>query len=136
LLRWEGAPVGFGTVRAGQLVAQLPRAIVNAMNSGITTLPEMRYPLLLLAIALLLGLTVGRVSILPFGAGRRHHEGTVEVYDETYGTGRVVADDGDDDVFVQNRALVKAEALEAGQRVRFVSAVIRDRRIALKVWPI
>jgi cold shock CspA family protein len=91
---------------------------------------------LLLAIALLVGLTIGRISILPFGTGRKHQEGRVEAYDGVYGTGRVVADDDENMVFVQSRALVKAETLAIGQRVRFVSAVVRDRRIALKVWPI
>jgi cold shock CspA family protein len=112
------------------------RAIVAALHTSVATLPAMRYPLLLLAIALLVGLTIGRISILPFGAGRKHQEGRVEAYDGVYGTGRVVADDDEDMVFVQSRALVKAETLAIGQRVRFVSAVIRDRRIALKVWPI
>ena len=117
------------------LTKRVPRAVVAALSAGMATLPEMRYPLLLLAVAMLLGLTIGRVSILPFGAGRRQQEGRVAAYDGTYGTGRVIADDGEEDVFVHSRALVKAKNLEVGERVRFVSAVIRDRRIALKVWP-
>ncbi len=128
--RWEPPPDADAT-----FTAMLPRAIVAALHAGISNLPAMRYPLLLLAIALLLGLTVGRVSVLPLGAARKQQEGRVEAYDATYGTGRIVFGDGDEDVFVQERALVKAEKLEVGQRVRLVSAVIRGRRIALKVWP-
>ena len=32
LLRWGGAPVGFGTVRAGQLVGQLPRNVTEHLQ--------------------------------------------------------------------------------------------------------
>ena len=32
LLRWGGAPVGFGTVRNGQLVAQLPRNVTEHLQ--------------------------------------------------------------------------------------------------------
>lgn len=113
---------------------EVPRAVVAALHAGISNLPAMRYPLLLLAIALLLGLTVGRVSVLPFGVGRKQQVGRVEAYDGTYGAGRIVSDDGEEDVFVQSRALVRAQTLQVGQRVRFVSAVIRGQRIALKVW--
>ena len=114
---------------------QVQRAVVSAINSGISTLPELRFPLLLLAIALLLGLTVGRVSVLPFGVGKRHEEGLVQSYDTIHEVGRVLADDGHVEVFVHRRALNDVEKLTTGQRVRYVASDVRGRRIALRVWP-
>jgi hypothetical protein len=32
LLRWNGAPLGFGVVRTGQLVAQLPRNVTEHLQ--------------------------------------------------------------------------------------------------------
>jgi cold shock CspA family protein len=117
------------------LMSEVRRAVVAAVNAGITTLPEMRFPLLLLAIALLLGLTVGRVSVLPIGGGKREEVGWVQSYDETHQVGRVLSEDGEAEVFIHGRALDKAHRIEAGQRVRYVAADMRGRRIALKVWP-
>jgi cold shock CspA family protein len=114
---------------------EMKRAVVAAVNAGITTLPEMRFPLLLLAIALLLGLTIGRVSVLPLGGGKREEIGWVQSYDETHQLGRVVSEDGGSEVFVHGRALDRAHRIEAGQRVGFIAADMRGRRIALKVWP-
>ena len=128
--RWAPPPDGDAAS-----ISEVARAIGAALPAGISNLPALRYPLLLLAIALLLGLTVGRVSVLPFGAARKQQEGTVEAYDATYGTGRIVTGDGDEEVFVQSRALIKAGELEVGQRVRLVAASIRGRKVALKVWP-
>lgn len=117
------------------LMTEVRRAVVTAVNAGITTLPEMRFPLLLLAFALLLGLTVGRVSVLPIGGGKREEFGWVQSYDETHQVGRVLSEDGDVEVFIHGRALERSERIEAGQRVRYVAADMRGRRIALKVWP-
>lgn len=118
------------------VAGDVSRAIATAVGAGLSTVPIMGYPLLLLAVALLLGLTVGRISILPFGVGRRQEDGVVEQYDPTYGVGNLAPDGGDDGVFVQERSLEKLDALVPGQRVRFIAADIRGRRIALKVWPI
>ncbi|MDJ0924000.1 MAG: putative Ig domain-containing protein [Acidimicrobiia bacterium] len=120
----------------GSFIEGIPRAIVAALNQGITTLPAMRYTLLLLAIALLLGLTFGRISVLPTGAGKHQEDGWVQSYDQPYAIGRIVPDDGEAEVFVTGRALEKTDELATGQRVRFVAATIRGRRIALKVWPV
>lgn len=117
------------------LMPETKRAVVSALNSGISTLPELKLPLLLLAIAMLLGLTLGRVSVLPFGVGKEEQEGLVQSYDEVHEVGRVLADDGEDEVFVNRRALESVESLVSGQRVRFVASNVRGRRIALKVWP-
>lgn len=116
--------------------AEVAGAIVAAFGAAVSTLSVMRYPLLLLAIALLVGLTVGRISILPFGVGKRREEGTVQSYDSTNGVGQVMPNEGDNEVFVQERSLEKLKTLEPGQRVRFIAADIRGRRIALRVWPV
>lgn len=128
--QWQPAdlePEGF--------VPVMRRAVVSAVNNGISTLPELRFPLLLLAIAMLLGLTLGRVSVLPFGVGKRYEEGLVQSYDKIHEVGRVVADEGETEVFVHRRALDDIESLSSGQRVRFVASDVRGRRIALRVWP-
>lgn len=124
------------TIEERSFVQDVPRALVAAVGAGISTVPIMRYPLLLLAIALLLGLTIGRVSILPFGVGKGQKEGLVQAYDPTYGVGNLAPEDGDGEVFVQERSLEKFKTLVPGQRVRFIAADIRGRRIALKVWPV
>jgi cold shock CspA family protein len=120
----------------GAVIVEVPRAVVSALNAGITSLPELRFPLLLLLVALLLGLTIGRVSVLPLGAGRRQEEGWVHSYDEIHELGTVVTDSGEAEVFVHKGALEKTAKLSAGQQVRFVAAEMRGRRIALRVWPI
>ncbi len=117
------------------MLAEVPRAVVTAFNSGISSLPELKFPLLLLAIALLLGLTFGRISVLPFGATRRHEEGWVQAYDEVHQVGTVIPDGGASEVFVHRRSLEKMESLTHGQWVRFVAAETRGRRLALRVWP-
>jgi cold shock CspA family protein len=117
------------------LASDMKRAVVAAVNAGITTLPEMKVPLLLLAIALLLGLTIGRVSVLPLGGAKREEIGWVQSYDEIHQLGRVVSEDDESEVFVHGRALDRAHRIEAGQQVRFIAADMRGRRIALKVWP-
>jgi cold shock CspA family protein len=127
--RWQPAdpePEGF--------VPEMRRAVVSAVNNGISTLPELRFPLLLLAIAMLLGLTIGRVSVLPFGVGKRHEEGWVQSYDKIHEVGRVMSDEGETEVFVHRRALDDVESLSSGQRVRFVASDVRGRRMALRVW--
>ncbi len=115
-------------------MSEIPRAIVASLNSGISTLPKLGFPLLLLAIALLLALTIGRISYLPAAAARKHEQGYVKSYDDIHGLGRVVPVDGDDEVFVHGRALDNMETLQAGQRVEFVAADVKGRRIALRVW--
>ena len=122
------------TVEERSLAQDVPRSVVAAFGAGIATIPVMRYPLLLLALALLMGLTIGRISMLPFGVGKRQEDGIVQSYDPTFGFGNVTPDGGEDDVFVQDRALEKLQTLVPGQRVRFIAAEIRGRRIALKVW--
>lgn len=117
------------------VLAEIPRAIVTALNNSISSLPELRFPLLLLAVALLLGLTFGRISVLPFGAIRRREEGRVQAYDDVHQIGTVVPDGGGGEVFVHGRSLQKVETLTPGQRVRFVAAHTHGRRLALKVWP-
>jgi cold shock CspA family protein len=109
--------------------------VVAAISGGISPLPELRFPLLLLAVALLLGLTIGRLSLLPFGVAKRPEEGWVQSYDEVHEVGRVFTDD-DREIFVHRRALEKVESLVSGQRVRLVASEMRGRRIALKVWPV
>ncbi|MEA2002545.1 MAG: cold shock domain-containing protein [Actinomycetota bacterium] len=73
--------------------------------------------------------------MLPFGATRRQEEGWVQAYDEVHQIGTVVPDGGASGVFVHGRSLEKAASLIPGQRVRFVAADTRGRRLALKVWP-
>ncbi len=116
-------------------VAQVPRAIVAALNSGISTLPNLVLPLLLLAIALLIALTVGRITYLPAVAAKKHEEGYVKSYDAIHGLGRLIPSDGDDEVFVHGHALSKMETLEEGQKVEFIAADVRGRRIVLQIWP-
>jgi cold shock CspA family protein len=127
---WQPPPTGDEAI-----LTEVPRAVVMALNRGMSSLPELRFPLLLLAIALLLGLTFGRISVLPFGATRRHEEGWVQAYDEVHEVGTVIPDGGASEVFVHGRSLEKMESLTPGQRVRFVAAETRGRRLALKVWP-
>jgi cold shock CspA family protein len=115
------------------VTSQIRRAVVSSVNAGISSVPDLGYPLLLLAIALLVVVTLGRISLLPFAAGKTQEVGLVRAYDETYGFGRLVPDEGDE-VFVHGRALDAVETLAAGQRVEFIAATIKGRRIALKVW--
>ena len=117
------------------VTSEIRRAVVASVHAGISTVPDLSYPLLLLAVALVLALTLGRISLLPFTAGKTQEEGSVGAFDELYGFGRLVPDDQGEEVFVHGRALDPAETLSPGQRVEFIAATIRGRRIALKVWP-
>jgi VCBS repeat-containing protein len=128
---WEPAATGDEAI-----LTEVPRAIVTALNNGISALPELRFPLLLLAIALLLGLTFGRISVWHSGAIRRPEEGWVQSYNDTHQVGTIIPDRGTGEVFVHGRALQKAEKLTPGQRVRFVAAETHGRRLALRLWPI
>lgn len=117
------------------LLTEMRRAVVVAANAGISTLPALRFPLLLLATALLLGLTVGRVSMLPLGAGKGEESGMLVSYDAVHQLGRVTAEGSSGEVFVHGNAIDRSHQVVAGQQVRFVAATIKGRRIALKLWP-
>ncbi len=91
--------------------------------------------LLLLAVALLLAVTVGRIAYLPAAAMRRHERGRVNAYDSVHGLGKVTPEHGADDVYVHGKALEHMDELKQGQEVEFVAAVVKGRRIALRVWP-
>lgn len=127
---WEPA-----LVENPPLPTELRRAVVAAANAGISTLPALKFPLLLLAIALLLGLTVGRVSMLPLGVGKREELGMVVSYDAVHQLGRVTAEGSTEEVFVHGNAMDRFHQVLEGQQVRFVATTIEGRRIALKVWP-
>jgi cold shock CspA family protein len=116
-------------------VAEMPRAVVSAVNSGISSLPGLGLPLLLLAIALLLALTLGRISYLPVAAAKQHEQGYVKSYDTIHGLGLLAPTEGDAEVFVHGHALDEMEVLEEGQKVEFVAADLRGRRVALRIWP-
>lgn len=115
--------------------SSLPKALGAALNSSVATLPALRYPLLLLAIALLLAVTVGRIAYLPAAAMRRHERGQVKEYDPVHDLGKVAPERGMEAVFVHGKALEHIDQLTEGQEVEYVAAEVRGRRIALRVWP-
>jgi cold shock CspA family protein len=119
----------------GGAIDRLQRAAAAVVVGGLSSLSYIGYPLLLLAAALLLALTVGRVALTPAGAGRTQHEGIVDWYDPDRGFGRIIGDDGTEEVFVHAGSIVEADTLIAGQRVEFIAADIKGRRVTLKVWP-
>ena len=118
----------------GGALPRLRRAFVSAIHSGIASLPGLGAPLLLLAAALVLALTVGRVSLLPAGAGKTQGEGTVIEYDRARGFGRVEPDDGGEPIYIHSSAIEEGIALATGRRVEFIVADIKGRRVALNVW--
>ncbi|MCP4964639.1 MAG: tandem-95 repeat protein [bacterium] len=115
--------------------AAIPRAVVAASGSGISSLSGLGLPLLLLAIALLLALTVGRISYLPAAAAKHHERGIVKSFDTIHGLGMLAPTEGDGEVFVHGQALDEMETLTEGQEVEYVAADLRGRRIALRIWP-
>jgi cold shock CspA family protein len=117
----------------GGFGAAASRAVVAAVSNGISSVPELQLPLLLLAIALVLGLVLGR---LPLGTGKREGEGLVQSYDPIHEVGRLISDDYQHEVFVDRNALQGMGSLEVGQRIRFIASDLRGRTIALKVWPV
>lgn len=119
----------------GGAIDMLQRTLAAVVHGGLSSLSHIGYPLLLLAAALLLALTVGRVALVPAGAGRTQHEGSVDWYDPDRGFGRITTDVGGEEVFVHGGSIVEPDTLTGGQRVEFVAADIRGRRVALKVWP-
>ncbi len=118
----------------GALLPRVGRAVTDAFHSGVAAIPQIAYPLLLLIAALVLALTVGKVSLLPVGNGRTQGEGTVDWYDPARGFGRILSDDRGDEVFVHAGSFEKGETPVPGQRVEFIAATIRDRKMALKAW--
>ena len=120
-------------VKDGAVMPQLRRAIGTALHNGVSAIPQIAYPLLLLIATLVLALTVGKVSLLPVGNGRTQGEGVVDWYDPARGFGLILAEGGDE-VFIHDGAVEKGDGPRPGQRVEFVAATIRGRRVALKVW--
>lgn len=121
---------------AGGLIANTSQALGVALGAGLATLPDLGLPLLFLAVVLLLVLVVGRVSVVPFGAGKHEQEGWVQFYDSIHEVGRVVTDGSEAEVFVHRSAIEGAEVLESGQRVRFIASPLKGRSVALRLWPV
>ena len=99
-----------------------------------TSISGVRLPVALLAALMLLALTVGGMSVVPAGPGQSQEEGRVGAYDENRGFGRLIPDAAGEEVFVRSDAFSSSTPPVAGQRVEFIAATIRGRRIALKVW--
>ncbi len=126
---WQPAPSASGGFAAG-----LARSASGFFRGLMTSIAGFRLPLALLAALMLFALTVGRVSVVPEGPGKSQEEGRVGSYDESRGLGRLIPDGDDEEVFVRAGTSGSATPLITGQRVEFIAATIRGRRIALKVW--
>jgi cold shock CspA family protein len=112
------------------LMGKVLDSVATLFIGMMTTIAGVRLPLLLLSVALALALAFGRASLWQIDV---RGEGTVQVFDSGAGLGRLVADGDGDDVFIPRRA-VGSRTPRAGQRVEFVAATIRGKRVALRVW--
>jgi cold shock CspA family protein len=147
----ETAPPGDGGVRAtivaattasweqphvngGGVVSRMGRSVSGAISSGISSISNLGYPLLLLAAVLVLALTVGKVSLFPAGAGRSQGEGTVDWYDSRKGFGKLNPNDGGPEIYIHAGAVEQGFAPGPGRHVEFIAAEINGLRVALKVW--
>jgi cold shock CspA family protein len=117
------------------VISRLRRALATAVDNGVAAIPEIAYPLLLLAAALVLALAFGKISPLSAGNGNYQGEGTVAWYDDGRGFGVLISDEGAEEIFIHDGSIGRGEAVASGRRAEFISAEIRGRRVALKVWP-
>ncbi len=118
------------------------RSLVDGLRHGagavwrglMETLAGVQFPLILLAGFLALMLAFGRMPLLGVGTGRTQGEGKIETYDAANGQGWLVPDGGGEHVFVHGGSIGDRFRIEPGQRVEFIAATIKGKRIALKVW--
>jgi large repetitive protein len=121
-------------LNGGGVVSRMARSLSGAISSGISSVSNLGYPFLLLAAALVLALTVGKVSLFPTGSGRSQGEGTVDWYDARKGFGKLNPNDGGQEVYIHSGAIEEGFAPGPGRHVEFIAADIKGRRVALKVW--
>ena len=126
---WQPTPEATGGFTSGVL-----RSSAGLLRGVTGSIAAVRLPLALLAALMLLALTVGRMSVVPAGPGKSQEEGRVGSYDADHGFGRLIPDGDGEDVFVRLDAFGPSAPPLSGQRVEFIAADIRGRRIALKVW--
>ncbi len=117
-----------------ELDESVPRAVLAVARASFAAVPAMRFPFGLLLLALVLGITVGRISLIPAGAKRRRGSGLVSFYDSEAGYGLIAPRGGGADVFVHASAIDGAEHLNAGDAVEYRSAMSNGRPTALLVW--
>jgi VCBS repeat-containing protein len=115
---------------AGQ---SLSRTVISVAGRSLDALPVVQFPLLLLAVALALGLTVGRITLVPVFARRRRGQGMVRMYDPAGGFGLIIPEDGSDDLVVHAASLRKATALAAGDIVHYLAVKTGQRDTAIRV---
>jgi cold shock CspA family protein len=84
-------------------------------------------------VALALGLTVGRITLVPVFARRRRGQGMVRMYDPAGGFGLIIPEDGSDDLVVHAASLRKATALAAGDIVHYLAVKTGQRDTAIRV---
>ena len=118
----------------GSLLTTLREAAFVLVGGPLRMIADYRIPILLLAAALALALTFGRVS--PFGAGSEKVEGVglVESVDRARGLVRLIAVEGGAEIFVSASALNDDPC--AGQQIEFVATTVRGRHIAVEAWPV
>jgi cold shock CspA family protein len=114
----------------------MSRAVLSIARESFATVPAIRFPLVLLLIALVLGLTIGRISIIPAGSRQAHGRGLVRTFDPRGGFGLIAPADGGADVFVHASALEDAESLSVGDGVEYLAGDSQGRPTATKVWRI
>lgn len=112
----------------------VPRAVLAVARASFAAVPAMRFPFALLLLAVLLGITVGRISLIPAGAKRSNGTGLVSSYDTVAGYGLIAPRGGGADVFVHASAVDGKNPLAAGDLVEYTSAMSNGRPTALKVW--
>ncbi|HEX9643446.1 MAG TPA: putative Ig domain-containing protein [Acidimicrobiia bacterium] len=115
---------------AGQ---SLSRTVISVAGRSLDALPVVQFPLLLLAVALALGLTVGRITLVPVFARRRRGQGMVRMYDPAGGFGLIMPEDGSDDLVVHAASLRSVTALHAGDIVHYLAVKTGRRDTAIRV---